>query len=500
MSEIFGAINLKNKIAIVSSLAIFALFLATTIGVVTIATADSHPHVYDYALEMGDDGSFTLTGVCKVANCENPYFREDNLSGVKLFSAISPTCLKEGNRVYTYTHNGVTVKYTEELPVAAHNYNYEKGTVDGAIYLQGRCTVIGCGNTVFVNNIEEIRLSSVVEGTCFSPRVETYVYVKDGEEHSFTTLVDENVPHTINGRPSTDFADDDGNYPIGTTGVKLFENKKLACGAITDGYFVCEKCKAVEPVRVIRPDHEFLYKEENVVAPTPETEGKVTLVCHNTECKENIEVILPPVMNGQALGDYTSIKTEASELRPQIVKYSYQSAEYGFTFEREYQIGEKLSHDYKYKLEPNKVNHGEFDLVGVCSQPECQLTEIRIEDVPAVFVSDTSTCQVPGFVTWSYDHNGETLYFTAPSLKVSEHSYTYYEDRAIHPSLTKAGLIEIFCSTEGCDHSLTIELPKAVVGENAIYISETDIGEVYEYSYETEYNCTIVLNIIIYKK
>lgn len=501
MSEIFNAIKLKNKIAIASSMAVFAVLLATVIGVLTFATADTHTHVYDYSLEMEEDGSFNLVGVCKVDNCENPYYRENNLSGVRILSAESPTCQKSGNRVYTYTHGGVTVKYTEELPMTAHSYDYELGSLNGVNYLNGRCTADGCDNAIFINNIENIRLVSAVEGTCFSPRKETYVYTVDGEEHTFTTLVEEDIPHTLNGVSANVFKNDDGKYPVGIPGIKIFENKKLACGATADGYYICEVCKEIVPVKVVRPDHLFIYSEENVIEPTLKNAGKATLICHNTECTEIKEVTLPPVMNGDELGYYSSVESEATEAHPQIVKYEYTDLSNVFTFVQLYEVGEPLSHNYQYFLVPGNHGNGQFDLLEKCDQKDCQTPEIRIENVPAVFVRDESTCQTPGVVTWSYEYKGQYIEFSALSEKTSDHNYEYDKNKAIHPSFTSAGLIELYCSTEGCNHTVIVELPKVVIGENTVYVGDTEIGgTIYLYSYQTEYNCTVVLNIIDYKE
>lgn len=482
-------------------MSVFAVLLATTIGVLSFATADRHTHVYDYSLVMDEDGSFDLVGVCSVDNCESPYFKKTDLSGVKILSAVSPTCTKEGNRVYTYTHDGVTVKYVEKLPTVAHLYEFEIVTQNGIVYLNGKCQAEGCEDPhVFVSNIEEIKLVSSIPGTCFSPRQDTYTYIVNGQANTFVTLVEEDVPHTLNGVAADSLENDKGMYPIGTAGIKLFANESVACGESANGYYICEVCKQVEAVKVVREGHKFLYKEENLVAPTLDTDGSVTLVCHNTECTETQSIVLPAVVTDELLCEFAFVESPATELHPQIVGYVYESEDYGFRFEKYFEIGRALSHDYKYKLEPNNNNTGKLDLVGICSQPECQNPELRTENVPAVFVKDTSTCMTPGYVTWSYDYNGETLYLEVLSFTVSGHSFTYDEEKAIHPSTSKSGMIELYCSTEGCNHSVVVELPKVVVGENAVYVSETEIGTVYEYSYETEYNCTVVLNVIIYKK
>lgn len=493
MGEILNAIKLKNKITIAALMAVLAVILAVVIGILTFALADRHAHVYEYGLEMDEDGSFDLVGLCTVDNCESPYYREMDISGVKLFSAVSPTCSKAGNRVYTYSYKGTTLKYTEELPKADHLYEFEIVTRDEVTYINGRCQADGCEDPhIFVSNIEEIKKVSSVPGNCFTPRKDTYVYIVDGKEYSFSTLVDEDVPHTLNRLPANSYEDKDGKYAIGTEGIKLLSNEKIACGGTGNGYYVCELCKQVVVVKVLRPDHKFIYSEENVTAPGVTTTGLVTLACHNTECEEKKEVILPPV----EVGIYAFVVSEATELHPQIVRYSYESTLYGFKFEKDYEIGEPLGHNYVYALDFGEV--GQIDLVGTCKQPECQTPEIREKNVAATF-EDTSTCLAPGRLTWSYEHEGKTLKIEMQAPAVAAHRYTYDKTKAEDPSLTNVGVIELYCETEGCTHAVLVDLPKIELGVNATQTNETDEYIVVDYVYETKYNCTVVLNILIYK-
>lgn len=493
MGEIFGAIKLKNKIVIASVMVALAVVLAVTIGILGHSLADRHTHVYTYSLEMTEQGGFNLLGICTVDNCETPYYREMNITGVKLLSAVSPTCSKEGNRVYTYNYNGITIKYTEELPKEAHLYDFELVESNGVKYLNGRCQDANCQDPhIFVGDIEEIKLVSSTPGTCFSPRKDTYVYFVDGEEGNFTTLVYEDIPHTLNLLPANYYEDKDGNYPIGTNGVKLLGNEKVACGSTGNGYYVCDLCKQVVVVTVIRDEHKFIYSEDNVVAPTTVSAGLATLKCHNTECEEKVEVILPTV----AVGTYASIISEATELHPQIVKYSYKSNLYGFTFEGEYEIGEPLGHNYVYALDFGET--GQVDLVASCNQPECQSPEVREKNVPATF-EDSSTCITPGILTWKYEHNGKLLTIQMQSPTTASHSYQYDKSKANAPSLNGAGVIELYCSTEGCEHAVLVNLPKVEIGVNAVQTNETDKYIVVDYVCKTEYGIDVLLNILIYK-
>ena len=497
MSEIFAAIRLKDKITIASSMVALAIILAVTVGILTSATADIHPHIYDYKLEQREDGGFNVVGICTVDNCETPYFRQDNVSGVNLLSAVSPTCNGEGNKVYTFTYEGVTLKYTEELPVAPHTYIYELVTRNDVIYINGKCTVDGCSDPyLFISGVEDVKLLSAVEGTCFSPRKETYGYTLNGQSYTFVTLVEENIAHTLNKIPASAYADKDGKYLVGTNGIKLFNNKQIACGETADGYYVCERCKQIVTVKVMRPDHKFLYSEENVKAPELTTAGKATLTCHNTECTETVEVVLPPVM----VGENAFPISEATEMRRQVVKYSYTSMLYNFVYENNYEVGELLSHIYEYSIEPNLNGSGKMDLVGRCSQPECQTPEIREENIDAT-MKNTATCISPGEHIWSYEHNGKLLTFILPSFDFAPHDFKYDKSKAQNPTLDNVGLIEIYCSTEGCGHAVILELPKIEIGVNAEIVIENDEEKyiVVDYTYETEHNCTIVLNILIYK-
>ena len=189
MSEIFGAVKLKNKIMIVSTMAAFALLLVTVIGVLNLVTVDTHTHDYSYSIDRSEDGNFNLIGICKVSNCESPYYAEIGISGVKLLMAESSTCSKEGKRVYSYTKDGVTVKYVENIPMAAHTYDFSVDTQGGVNYLYGKCTEDGCTNpNLFINNVEELNLVSSVPGSCFTPRQDTYSYVLNGEEKTFEAV------------------------------------------------------------------------------------------------------------------------------------------------------------------------------------------------------------------------------------------------------------------------------------------------------------------------
>ena len=68
MSEILSAIRLKDKLTIAGAMAAVAAILAILVGVLTFCSADRHKHNYDFSLQMEEDGSFSLVGLCNVDN------------------------------------------------------------------------------------------------------------------------------------------------------------------------------------------------------------------------------------------------------------------------------------------------------------------------------------------------------------------------------------------------------------------------------------------------
>ena len=498
MSEIFSSIKLKNKITIAASMAVFAAVLVAVIGIVTVCTVDGHKHKYNYQLVMNEDGGFDLFGVCTVRNCESPYYAESNVKGVTIFSMEKATCSSEGTVVYSYAKDGVAIKYTEKLDKVAHSYEYERVDGPDGISISGTCQSEGCTDPeIELNNIEKFELKTVVAATCSTPRKEIYEYTIGGQTLTLETQVDEYVPHTLNGVSADSLADANGKYTLDVSGITASGADKAACGSTVDGSYVCEKCKQSVSVAVILPGHSFVYSLDRVIAPTVEAEGKAVLCCAKSICDAVVEEILPAVK----LGENTTEQSPATELYRQKVNYTYVSSEYGFTFEKVYEIGEVLSHAYEYELVPDSEQTGKLNLIGKCGQADCQKPEIFIPDVPAVVVKDTTSCQGPGELEWEYVYEGQTVRASLIMLLPAAHKYSYDKNSALHPTLYHNGSIELFCTTEGCNNTITIDLPKVVVDENAIFDYKTDVGGlVYKYTYATEHNCIVELNVTIYQE
>lgn len=498
MSEILNAIRLKDKLTIAGVMAAVAVILATVVGLLTHFTADRHTHVYDYTLQLEEDGSFTLKGLCTVENCEKPYYNQTNLEGVKIISASSPTCVKEGSRVYTYTNGGVTVKYTEILPVADHTYTYDLVPNPGSdnVHINGKCEVDGCTNPyIFIYNVKDLTLIETVEATCFSPRKEIYAYVSGGETHTFTTLVGEPASHTLNGMLASEFQNADGSYTYGTPGIKLLSTTIPGCGETAQGYYQCELCKSAVGVYVSQPNHKFVYNENELVLPTFEANGLATLRCSNGGCQEYVESVVPKVIEGVN----TKQKSPATELHREVVTYEYSSLEYGFVVEFDIEIGELLKHSYEYTLEPNYLEPSKMDLICTCHQPECQTPEVRVEKVETTF-ENTSTCTELGYWIWTHTlANGEDVVLKVQSMAYGKHEYSYNTSTVHNPSVNSTGSATLYCTNPECSHTASVTLPMMVIGENAFVDSETSAYIIYKYEYATEYNITVVAYIFVYK-
>jgi hypothetical protein len=118
-------------------------------------------------------------------------------------------------------------------------------------------------------------------------------------------------------------------------------------------------------------------------------------------------------------------------------------------------------------------------------------------DVDAKLIKDTTSCQGPGELEWEYEYEGRVLTAQAYMPFPSEHKYTS-DSNARFPNLERPGSIDLHC--EKCNQSITIELPKIIVGTNVVFIEETsDGGFVYKYTYVTEYDYTVELLITLYQ-
>ena len=494
MSEILNSIRLKDKLTIAGAMAAVAAVLAIVVGLVTHLTADRHTHVYDYSLEIRE-GHFNLTGVCTVDNCEDPFFREDNVQGVELVSSVSPTCAKEGNRVYSYVHGGYTITFTERLPKAPHTYDYELVSNGDNLHINGKCSVEGCPEPyIFIPDAQDLTLIEVEEATCFTPRKETYAFISDGETKTFVTLVKVDVPHTLLGLPANSFQSADKTFPYGSEGIKMLGDADFGCGETGQGYYVCEVCRQAVGVNVRRPEHKYAYDESSLVKPTVDATGSVRVKCQNEWCDGVLDVALPKVQKG--VNAFT--KTEATEVKREVLAYSFKAEQYNLDIRIDVEIGELLTHEYSYSLKPDEVNNKEINLIGICTQPGCQTPELVVKNVETTFV-DTSTCTEKGYWIWTHVlEDGEEVVLKVRSIAYAPHDYTFDPNRdVVKPTEYRDGSATLTCKNNGCSHTTTVELPKVVIGENATVQQQFTNGLLVNYVYTTEEGYKIELLILV---
>lgn len=499
MSEILSAIRLKDKLTIAGAMAAVAAILAILVGVLTFCSADRHKHNYDFSLQMEEDGSFSLVGLCNVDNCEDPFYSEKNLQGVELLSAVRPTCAKEGNKIYTYDHDGVTLKYTEILPKTAHTYNYELVSKDDTVHINGMCTIEGCPNPyVFIYDAQDLTLMEVEKATCFSPRKETYAFISGGETKTFVTLVDEEIPHTLNGVPATSYQNIDKTYPEGIKGVKPLGDP-VGCGEIGQGYYVCEFCRQAIGVNVRRPDHKFTYSESDLANPTLEKDGLAIVRCENEWCGDVVEVVLPKVVKGVN----AVTKTPATETKREVITYTFKSDMYNFTVKFDMEIGELLAHKYSYWLEPDSVNTDQINLMGKCEQPGCQSPDLVVKNVETKY-EDTSTCTKKGYWIWTHTlADGTEVVLKVKSLTFAPHVHDKFDadlDVISCPTETMDGSVKIRCSGQGCTDYIVVTIPKVIIGENATVINRFTNGILVNYLYVTDNGVEILIEEIFCPK
>ncbi len=126
----FKSLNKKEKIIVISSMSAFAVVLIAVVLLISFCGAVKHNHKYDYIMEM-QDGKFNVIGKCfgEEGECNKP---DVFIADVKATASTTknPTCIAEGETVYTYTHDNKELTYTVSTPVVDHRVN---GTLAGEL-------------------------------------------------------------------------------------------------------------------------------------------------------------------------------------------------------------------------------------------------------------------------------------------------------------------------------------------------------------------------------
>ena len=121
INEFFKSLKPKEKIVVISSIAALGVVLIGVVLLIAFCGTEKHIHNYDYKLELVD-GKFNVVGECKVEDCNKPEVLFANVKA-EVESTKAATCTEKGETVYTYTHDGVALKYTEQLDAVDHMYS-----------------------------------------------------------------------------------------------------------------------------------------------------------------------------------------------------------------------------------------------------------------------------------------------------------------------------------------------------------------------------------------
>lgn len=578
MSEILGAVRLKDKILIIVMTLVTALLIGSLAGVVTFATTDRHQHDYVYHMERGADGEFDFIGECQFEGCQNPTRSWNIISGVGNRVKTDATCTAPGVMEYYFTFEGnnKTYTYTEEIPMDTHTYKCEIVTEDGVSTVTGTCIYKDCPQPeLSIEGATELKVSSTIAGSCRTPHKDVYTYTLNGVSGSFTAQGKEAAAHKLNGKFVTEYEIADGVYLYGTPGMVPVGAQVLGCGMKTGGYYVCEECGKAVAATIGRPDHTYVFNDNAVTAPTLMSDGQAILTCTAEGCDGTKKVTLPKaeigvnatvVSRNCAIGkqvlDYSHniedygitvalqlelnynehdfkysadetknptvdrdgyavlrcsaegcsgsarivlnkieledeerknsvVLNEATEMTPKKVLYTYVSDKYGLTIELTLPVGSVLSHNYTYELE---FMGDRFDFVGTCHQKDCQTPEIREENVQPT-CTDTSTCQKPGDLIYTYERDGVTYTLTMVNFQLGSHNIEQV-GKVVNPTLFEEGSVTIRCTTEGCGKEATVTLPVIQIGVNATAIENNQVLYVYHYE-ELDYTIALTLTITV---
>ena len=492
MNDILSSVKPKDKLTIVAVMSALALVIIVVVALLSGILVDNHNHKYVFSLEMAEDGSFNLIGECTVDNCEDPYYRENNISGVVVSSAVTPTCSQNGNRIYSFTRGKISVKYVEDVPSIPHDYAYKTVETGDTMYILGTCRK--CSSPLDISGVTSIQLIDSVPGNCFTPRKDTYSCIANGETIIFETTVQEDKPHTLNGVAVDTLVDENGYFPYGTPGISV-TGDPILCGKTGSGSYICDICKAVETVRVFKTNHNYVYNESGLTPPTLSDPGVAIIGCTNEDCHETVKVTLPQIEIGTS---YVILLASATEQHPNQYRYKFESLIYDFEYVYDFEAGVKLEHNYTYNLARRSDDETKFSIYGKCEQPSCSEPEIEIKNIDVMVTENTSTCIEKGFIYYTCIWEGVEYTKPEPSLSYADHVYVYNAALATKPSFTTWGSIELVCNTNGCGHTVTVDLPP-MNNENSMVVEDGIYSQTLEYRYETDYGCTVILYIPILK-
>ena len=351
---------------------------------------------------------------------ENAY--SVDITGIKEFPDDHATCTKHGKGYYTCEECGEIVyvdTYKEHTVAQWTDKEGEKATCDDAGKQIGYCsvceteverdvpalghsytyrivkesdntfTLIGTCSTDKSHTTEEKGLTDVKQettpATCTQEGLIVYTYVKDGVELTIEEPISK-LPHTLNGNPATDYANDDkdGAYDADMEGILEFAGDEASCangGTYGKGYYICEECGELVYVETYRkhvydtftdtytnddpctqegtrtytcsvcekqyteklPAKGHVYVEDSRTLPTNEKTGTVVISCEREGCSEKITITLPILTDNSYK---KQVIVEAACNKEGLIRYTY-----------EYKVGEKVEYTVTFDIVVGMTDH-----------------------------------------------------------------------------------------------------------------------------------------------
>ena len=452
------------------------------------------------------DGVSTITGSCSGENCSIPTFSISGATELKLESSVEGTCVSPREDKYSYVLDGVSGSFVAVVDEDSSNhvlngrpaYEYEiapgvyRYGTDGIIPVDGSPKLTGCGQKTagfFECEGCKSKVLAVIGLPDHKYVIDESTFNKASFDAAGQVTVKCNNKFTAKSCGDTKKitlpkADESNTTLISTdidnktqTWKYSYYSDKLD---ITIEYeFTAE----------LKHEHQFVHDPSRTVPPSLTEQGRAIVVCQLEGCGEIRQIVLPKIQigkNTEAGDNATLIVPEATELQAKRVRYTYTSEIYGFTEDLEIQIGQPLSHNYVYSLEPND-NEG-FNLIGRCNQLECQRPEYIDEENVAITYTNTSTCNSYGIQIWSYTKNGQTYTFELPSFELMGHSMLCGTSNITKlPGFNSEGKAVVKCANDGCNESCEIVLPK-VINADIVGIDNVNGTQIVYYYYTTEVN------------
>ena len=541
------------------------------------ALSSNYSHTYVADETTVENGSASVTIKCTNKGCSDKETLDISVSDMTLASTISAaTCHTPKVEIYNYEYNGATVSITastevEDVPHVLNGVYVTELEIAEGVFPYGTK-----GVTIYGYNHLSCGQRASGHYTCEVCSEQKGVYVVR-EDHSYEYVADATVlpTDTETGSATVKCTAEDCNKTLNITLPKIIadsnnvvsrdqdkETQVINYTYVSGDYgFVIE-----ENITIPWPNHQFVYTESDVIRPTFDSDGSVTLRCKNSVCSEERVLTLPKMVEGyntdavyyhilekktfsylyknseygieiafsyeEAWIDHSYVYSESETVEPDFIedgvayvrcyyegcekyheitipkivldentvlvsgateqtkalhRYTYHNTDYDFTVTVDFNIGEVLTHDYKYDLKFTGIS---FDLVGVCNQPGCLEPEDRLENVAVVQEEHLPTCITDGYlrVTYVDERDGEEYELTMPFGFATGHVYETVSETK--PTWSKEGSAVLKCSNEGCSENVTIVLPKIEYGVTAFELPTSDDGQLYymhskeEYGYE----------------